>query len=238
MPISYIKHVTSVSQSFIQRRSFVLEASIQTAKRMKSISTLVLVYLAALSATAFAVSRNTTATGRVLCRFGGISHPLKEVTVKLVDEDFFLDDIFAETVSGLDGRFTASGEASDLFGVPHIYVTIFHMYSGTLGKLEIDGLLGISRFHRTPSKLIEDSLDFGDIIISDDHCRAYVHFYDALSDYNTRTGNNLPDEIETLHVCTHAIIHGGTPYALIDKVLVPAWRQLSMSWHIPSVTHW
>ena len=193
---------------------------------MKSVSTLVLVYLAALSATAFAVSRSTTATGRVLCRFGGVSHAMKEVTVKLIDEDFFLDDIFAETATGLDGRFTASGEARDLFGVPHVYVTVFHMYSGALGELEIDGLFGISRFHRTPSKLIEDTLDFGDIIISDDHCRAYVHFYDALSDYNSRT--NVPLPYETLRVFTHAIIHGGTPYALIHTVNVPEDYPLSL----------
>ena len=195
------------------------KASFQTAKRMKSVSLLLLVYLATMFATVFAAGRHTTATGRALCRFGGISHPLKEVKVKLVDDDLFFDDTFAESVSGLDGRVTLSGQAHDFFGPPKIYISIVYTYSGVLGKLEIDGLFNVDRFYNTPRRPIKDNVDFGDIIISDDHCRAYVLFYNALSDYNTRTGISLP--YSTLHVCTHAIIHGGTPYALLNKVMVP-----------------
>ncbi len=36
---------------------------------------------------------------------------------------------------------------------------------------------------------------------------AFLRCY-CIIDYNSRT---------TLHVCTHAIFHGGTPYALLDK---------------------
>lgn len=197
--------------------------------------TLLLIYLAAMSATVLAVNRDTTTTGRVLCRFEGVSHPMKEVAVRLLDDDFLLDTIFAVNSTGLDGRFSLSGRARDLFGLPQIYLAVVHKYAGNLGELEIDGLFGITRFHRTPTRPVEDFLDFGDIIISNDHCRAYVQFYEALSDYNTRTGVPLP--YETLHVCTHAIIHGGTPYALLNKVLVPENDSLSLESALNELAH-
>ena len=142
--------------------------------------------------------------------------PLKETKVKVFDDNFFFDDLVGATTTDIDGTFSINGYVKDIFGVPHVYVVIGHTYSNIL---EIDGVFGIPRYYRTPAKEIQDNVDFGDIFISDDHCRAYVHFYDAINDYTNRTGLDLP--YETLHVHTHALIHGGTPYALLVHTFVP-----------------
>lgn len=183
--------------------------------------------LAAFISLVSATAHSTTVTGRALCRINGQSVPLKETTVKVFDDDL-IDNLVGEAATGMDGRFSVSGVARDIFGVPNIYIAVVHTYSTLIEKngiltksdiLNIDGLFGIPRFHRTTLIPINDTIDYGDIFITNDHCRAYVHFYDAIIDYKSRTEMQLP--YETLRVCTHALIHGGTPYALLDKAFVP-----------------
>ncbi len=183
--------------------------------------------LAAFISLGSARPHSTTVTGRALCEIDGQYFPLKETTVKVFDDDL-IDNLVGEAATDMDGRFSVSGVARDIFGIPDIYVAVIYTYStlieknGTLTNtdiLEIDGLFGISRFHRTPTTPVSENINYGDIIIMDDHCRAYVHFYGAIVDYRSRTGLQLP--YKTLKVCTHAIIHGGTPYALLDKAFVP-----------------
>ena len=56
-------------------------------------------------------------------------------------------------------------------------------YQGSYGRMEIDGFAGVTRKYSTPKKKYSPILNFGNIQISDDHCRAYVQFYQALGDY-------------------------------------------------------
>ena len=181
---------------------------------------LFLFYFSALSSSAYGGKwHSTSATGRILCRFDNIDHPLKEITVRLRDHDGVFHDTFGTTRTCTDGTFSVSGRARDLFGKPDPFLELKYEYSGTYGRMKVDGLFEITRKESTSKRRYSRNINFGDWIISNDHCRAYVHFYEAIKDYYVRTGSSLP--YSCLNVRTHAIIHGGTAYSELSKVNIP-----------------
>ena len=165
--------------------------------------------------------RHVTATGRVLCAIGGTSHPLQFVTVRLKDRDLVFHDTFGSTRSDSSGYFTVSGSARDTFGNPDPFIEVEYQYSGVYGRMEIQNeLLGINRRDDTSTRGIASHIDFGDIIFSNDHCKAYVMTYRAMKDYRERTRKSLP--YSRLKVVTRAPIHGGTPYSTTNKIRIPS----------------
>ena len=93
----------------------------------------------------------------------------------------------------------------------------------SFGHMEVDGFAGVIRKYSTPKRKYSPNLNFGNIQISDDHCRAYVQFYQALRDYYMRTGSKVP--YSTLNIHTHAI---GSPHAIRSRVNLPKGYQLSL----------
>ena len=91
--------------------------------------------------------------------------------------------------------------------------------------MEIDGFAGVTRKTSTRWRRYKKSINFGTIQRSDDHCRAYVRFYQALKDYYKRTNSQVP--YVTLNVRTHVIIHGGAPYAYRSKINIPKGYDIS-----------
>ena len=197
-------------------------------KIMKTARFGLLLILAVLVASCTGKRYQATASGKVTCKMAdGSIEPLKRVVVKLMDHDFLIHSKFGETRSGNDGSFTISGSAKDLIGKPDPFIQIVYDYQGIYGHMEVDGFAGITRKYRTPKKKYAPSLSFGNIQVSDDHCRAYVQFYYALRDFYRRTGSKVP--YKTLHVHTHVLIHGGTPYAIRSKVNLPKGYPITRS---------
>lgn len=194
---------------------------------MKSLILLALVTLALMATSVSALSRHTTAVGRITCRIDGVSFPIKMATIFLKDDDVIFDDTFGETRSDNNGQFRVSGTAGDSFGNPDPYIKVRYQYTGTYGKMEVNGLLKTVRSYRTPKQSYQSYIDFQDIVISDDHCRAYVLFYKAMADYYNRTGSALP--IETMYVRTHTILQAGHPYSETKMVNIPKGYPLNMT---------
>lgn len=188
-----------------------------------------LLLLAVLVATSYAAKKySVSASGKVTCRMAdGSIEPLKLVVVKLLDHDTLAHDKFGETRTKVDGSFSVSGSARDLIGKPDPFIQVVYDYQGAYGRMEIDGFAGVTRKYSTPKKKYAPSVNFGNIQISDDHCRAYVQFYKALKDYYIRTGSKVP--YQTLHVRTHVLIHGGTPYAIRSRVNLPRGYTITFS---------
>ena len=197
----------------------------------------VLIILAVLVTASYAGRRYpATASGKVTCKMAdGSVEPLRGVVVKLMDHDVLIHDKFGETRSRNDGSFKVSGSARDLIGKPDPFIQIVYDYQGIYGHMEVDGLAGITRKYKTAKKTYAPSLTFGNIQISDDHCRAYVQFYYALRDFYRRTGFKVP--YKTLHVHTRVLIHGGTPYAIRSKVNIPSGYSITRSTAMHELGH-
>ena len=202
---------------------------------MKSLIVLAFVTLALMAISVSALSRRTTAEGRIMCQIDGMYFPIKMATVFLKDEDVVFNDVFGETRSNDDGRFRVSGTAGDTYGNPDPYIKVRYQYTGTYGSMEVNGLLKTVRSYRTPKRSYQSYINFDDIVISDDHCRAYVLFYEAMADYYNRTGSALP--IKPMHVRTHAIIQVGHPYAETKTVNIPKGFPLNMTTAMLTLAH-
>lgn len=174
-----------------------------------------------------AKKHTVSATGTVKCRIDGISFPVKFVKVKLLDDDGIFHDTFGTTRTTSSGYFSVSGSAGDLFGKPDPFIQVEYEYSGTYGRMEVDGLIGVNRKERTSKRKFSKTINFGQIVFSSDHCRAYVRFLEAMRNFRQRTGTPLP--YSRLHVRTKVIIHGGTPYSLLDTVQIPSGATLSLT---------
>ena len=133
----------------------------------------------------------------------------------------YLQGTLGSTHSNSSGYFTIAGMGGDLFGNPDPFVEVEYEYSGEYGSMEVQNeIFGINRQDDTSSRGFLSSINFGDIIFSGDHCRAYVMTYQAMKDYRVRTGKSLP--YGRLKVVTKAPIHGGTPYSTTTKIRIPA----------------
>lgn len=195
---------------------------------MKSSTAVAFLTLALAAVSTSALNQRTTAVGRVMCQIDSMFFPIKMVIVTLKDEDAFIDDTFGSTRSDSNGRFSVSGSASDTFGgSPDPYIEIKYQYTGVYGRMEVNGLLKTVRTYRTPKQSYQRFINFQDIVISDDHCRAYVLFYEAMADYYNRTGGPLP--VETMYVRTHAILQTGKPYAEIKTVNIPEGYPINLT---------
>ena len=131
-----------------------------------------------------------TATGRVLCSpTSGASYPVKFTKVCLKDK---LGTVASTSTDSL-GYFTVSGTADGLFSKPKLYIEVEYKYSGEYGQMNVQReLFGINRREHTSSKSYSNSIDFGNVTFSSDHCRAYVMAYQAMKNYIMRTGKLLP----------------------------------------------
>ena len=169
-------------------------------------------------------SNSATATGKVTCQMAdGSIEPLKNVVVKLLDKDLVHHDLFGETRTREDGRFRVEGTGGDRYK-PEPFIQVVYDYQGEYGHMEVVGSARVTRKFNTPVKKVPSNpyplgISFGEIQISDDHCRAYVLFLQAMKDYYKRTGSKVP--YSTLHIRTHGPIHGGTPWAIRSRVILP-----------------
>ena len=197
----------------------------------------VLLFLAVLVATSHAGKKyRVTARGRVTCKMEDDSiEPLIGIRVKLLDHDVVFHDTFGTTRTSYSGRFYVTGRARDLWGKPDPFIQIVYDYRGKYGHMEIDGFAGVTRKKSTRWRRYKRYINFGTIQRSDDHCRAYVRFYQALKNYYERTKSRVP--YKTLHVRTHVIIHGGTPYAFRSKVNIPKRYRLSKRTAMHELAH-
>ena len=155
----------------------------------------------------------------------GLMEPLRRVRVILLDKNFFQNEVLGETRSNKDGTFALSGLVTKISGTLNPFIQIVYEYKGKYGNMKVEGLAGITRKHNTNTRKYTKSLNFGNIIIADDHCQAYAAFYMALKDYYIQTGFKVP--YKTLSVHTHVLIHGGTPYAIRSTVNIPKSYPLS-----------
>ena len=159
------------------------------------------------------------ATGRIFCHINGRAHPVQYAKVSLLDKDPIGHGTFGSTRTNSLGYFSVSGKAGDLIGNPDPYIQVKYEYSGSYGKMEVESGLGRNRHDKTSTKPFSSSLNFGNIYFSNDHCKAYVNTYLAMQNFRYRTGQSLP--YKTLKVVTHAVLHGGTPYATTNKIRIP-----------------
>ena len=192
--------------------------------RTKSLKKMQLLLLAVLVATSHAANPGypVSASGRVTCKMAdwyGYVEPLRDVVVKLMDYDSLPHDLFGATRTKEDGSFSITGSARDLNSKPDPFIRIIYDYQGECGHMEVVGSARVTRKYSTPKNNYAPTIDFGDIQISDDHCRAYVLFLQAMKDYYERTGSKVP--YNTLHIRTHGPIHGGTPWAIRSRVILP-----------------
>ncbi len=196
------------------------------------------VLLALLCITAHAGNKNiANAFGIVSCRMtDGSIQPLKRVVVKLLFHDRILYNKIDETRSSTDGSFYIAESVKNVVGEPDpIVIQIVYEYQGKYGQMEVNGLAGITRKYTTKRKKYKQNLNFGGIVIADDHCRAYVQFYAAMEDYYARTGMTVP--YKTLDVRTQVLIHGGTPYAIRSRVNIPKGYFVSVATAIHELGH-
>ena len=131
-------------------------------------------------------------SGKITCQMeDGSTEPLKLVIVELLDYDSLPHDLFGETRTGGDGSFSITGSARDLNSKPDAFIQIVHNYQGRYRHMEVIGSAKVTRKFSTPKKHYAPSINFGNIQISDDHCRAYVLFYKVLKDYYERIGSKV-----------------------------------------------
>ena len=166
------------------------------------------------------------ARGRVLCRINGRTYPILYAKVSLLDKDPIGYDTFGTTRTNGLGYFTVAGRAGDLFGNPDPYIQVEYKYSGFLGKMEVENGLGFNRHDKTRTKGYSSSLSFGNLYFGNDHCKAYVNTLSAMRNFRYRTRQTLPYKV--LKVVTHAVLHGGTPYATTNKIRIP--RRFNYNW--------
>ena len=159
------------------------------------------------------------ASGRILYRINGRAYPVEYANVSLLDKDPIGYDTFGTTRTNSMGYFTVSGLAGDLTGNPEPYIQVKYEYSGVYGKMEVENGIGYNRRDKTSTKGYSSSLSFGTIYFSNDHCKAYVNTLLAMKNFRYRTGQSLPYKV--LKVVTHAVIHGGAPYATTNKIRIP-----------------
>lgn len=178
-----------------------------------------------------------TVSGRILCRvWRRAIFPVEFVTVRLAGRGLF-SKTYGSTQSNSTGEFVISGTVGNSFIRPKLNIEVEYSYSGVYGKMEVESeLLGINRVDKAPVNEYTDSnlmkLNLGNITFGNDHCKAYVMTYMAMTDYSWKTdGKPLP--YDKLKVVTNAPLHGGTPYATTDKIRIPS----GYSYHFVTAKH-
>lgn len=161
-----------------------------------------------------------TATGRIQCYIDGRYKPMPHVLVRLMDKELIGNQFIASTRSNAAGHFRVSGEGRDFIGKPDPRIRVDYEYTGPYGTIRVQDWLRLIRRYRSVVKSYARYIHFGDINISDDHCRALMRFIEAKKDFFTRAQSALPDNI--LYVSTNAILASwaNTAYATTNRVRI------------------
>ena len=170
-----------------------------------------------------AEKHNVTANGRVTCLIDGTTYPVEHVRVRLRDTTGY-------TQSDSSGWFEVSGMVTvgGRYGKRGLFVEVEYRYSGAYGEMKVKKeFFRNNRFDKTSTKRLSNSISFGNISFSTDHCRAYVMTYLAMKSYSVLTGKHLP--YKRLEIVTHAPIHGGTPFSTTDKIRIPSGYNYDLS---------
>ena len=189
---------------------------------MKVAGYLLVVLLVALSlageSNAWWRSRNTsrkkypiTATGRVQCKIDGAYKPMPRILVKLMDKRILGNTFIASTWTDKNGRFTVSGERRDSKPDPRIQVDYEFR-----GVPSYGGKIKVQERYRSPVRSYASNINFGEINVFDEHCRAYMRFYAAVKNYISRTGTSLP--YSTLCVSTTSLFKA--VYATLNRIRI------------------
>ena len=171
-----------------------------------------------------------TATGRIQCYIDGSYKPMPQILVKLMDKELIGNKFIASTWADENGRFTVSGEGRDLIGKPDPRIRVDYEFLGVPsygGKIKVQDRLRWIRRYRSTVRSYASNINFGDINISDEHCRAYMRFYAAVKNYISRTGTSLP--YSTLHIGTNAVFASwfNAVYATLDRIRIQRGEDLT-----------
>ena len=160
-----------------------------------------------------------TATGTVKCKVDNQYRPLPHIKVELLDDELVGSTKMTDGRTDINGKFSLTGSGRDIFGSkPDPKIKVVYDYSGSHGSMCIRNGFGSTRDHRTDKKRYSRYVNFGNINIDDEHCRAYYRFYHCgLKDYYSTVGSKAP--YRTLYVTTGAT--AVTPYAPYTKIKVP-----------------
>jgi hypothetical protein len=137
-----------------------------------------------------------------------------------MDSDIDWDDTFGTTRADINGKFSVSGSASDVFGNPDPYIMVEYYYSGIYGTLEIQaGLLENTGSDETGEKSYASTINFGSINFNNQECKTYLNVLNAMIEYYERTTIKIP--VSKLIVELDEIFIGDTPYSTTDTIHVP-----------------
>ena len=161
-----------------------------------------------------------TATGRIKCYIDGQYKPMPHTLVRLMDKELIGNQFIATSRTDAAGCFEVSGTARELIGKPDPRIRVDYEYTGPYGTIRVQNWFRLLRRYRSVVKSYASNVHFGDINISDEHCRALMRFLDAIKDFNTRA--QYPFPISILHVSTNAILASwaNTAYATIDRIRI------------------
>ena len=156
---------------------------------------------------------------------------MPRILVKLMDKEIIGSTFISSTWTNDNGRFTVSGEGTDLLGKPDPRIRVDYEFLGVPfygSKIKLQDWLRRVRRYRSSVRSYARNINFGDINISDEHCRAYMRFVTAVKDYTSRTGTALP--YSTLHISTNAVFASwfNTVYATLNRVHIQRGEDLSI----------
>ena len=153
----------------------------------------------------YAGQRYTTGEGYINC--GGL--PVPYVKVQLKDKYLIFHDTMAESRTDGKGKFRLAGKGKNISnGNPEPFLRVKYQYSGLYGEMDVVHAVKIKRTDSTSARKYAKNINFGNINFNNIHCKSYI-----------KSGINLP--INTLHIQTGAVLHGGAAYALINTIKIP-----------------
>ena len=166
-----------------------------------------------------------TAYGCVYCH----REPLIGVSVQLLySNGRYWDRRIAPTRTRSSGCFSLSGQTGSLYRKPYFSVEVQYSYNGAYGCMKIKSSYGKVRAHRTLSKKY---VYFVRIHIADEHCLAYMKFYETLKDFHERAPASPPLPYDCLDVITDSVISNwlvNNAFAFIDTIRIPRGYRLSI----------
>lgn len=193
-----------------------------------NLSTFVKFFLAfSLSYSGLTAAYKVTATGRILCH----GAPLKYSRISLMDNDPFIDDFMGSSTTDGNGYFRVEGSGKDIAikkkkRRPDVYIRLDYRHSSSRARFEVDRPLirgGKEESHTKKNR--KGNVDFGTLHFNTEMCRIYQRFYEATHDFHRRVGYRVPFK---LNIKAQAIIHGGAPFALYNKIRIPKGKKVSL----------
>ncbi|CAH1794827.1 unnamed protein product [Owenia fusiformis] len=184
---------------------------------------LICIVLVVLTAGAF--GHDVSIRGRFTC--GGAA--VKNALVRLLDQDYLVDDILADGWTDENGEFELSGDGVDGWnGNPDVFIKLEYNY---LNKMVVkDRTLRVRYETSEITNNFSGKSDIGTINVNNEHCRVYQLFREAILDYTLRSENdNLPYDYLTVHTDALLSLVSGTrkPWSNIDTIRVPGGYPLN-----------